>query len=160
MRHTVELDVPAHVTYERMYRVEEYPLFRHGVRLVTPVSEFTHRWELTDATFTAALVERRPDEALRWHSVDGPPCGELVLVRPLSPRRSVLTIESSGPPALLAQLAVDLSEFKRHVERDHPAAGHHVNERPLAACRNRSNWREGLLRGRTSTGAWSQRRSA
>jgi uncharacterized membrane protein len=152
VRRTVELDVPAHVAYERMCRVEEYPLFRAGVRLVTALSETRYRWELAGTAFTARLDERQPDALLRWRSIDGPACAERIDVEALSPRRSRLVVESSGPPEVLADLAADLARFKEIVERDQPSGGHYVNERPAAGFLHRSNWRDGLLRGRTSTG--------
>jgi hypothetical protein len=152
LRGTVELDVPAHVAYERMCRMEEYPLFRHRVRQVTAVSDTLHRWELAETAFTAHLDERCAEGMLRWHSVEGPQCAERVEVRPITPRRSQLTVESSGPPDLVAQLAADLAEFKRHVERDHPPVGHFVNERPAASFRHRSNCRDDRMHGATSDG--------
>jgi uncharacterized membrane protein len=142
----VELDVPAHITYERICRTDEYPLFRRGVRAVVPLSATRYRWELAGASFTATIDECRPDELLRWRSVEGPACGETVTIEPLSPRRSRLTVDVTAPRALLAGLVADLAEFKRRVEHDHPPVGHHVNERPAAACRHQSNWREDLIR--------------
>lgn len=153
--------MPAHIAYERMCRVEEYPLYRAGVSRVTTLSDTSHRWELAGgacavagAGLTVQVDERRPDALLRWHSVDGPACAETVTIRSLSPRRSRLTVEVSGPVALLEHLVTDLIEFKRRVEQDHPATGHHVNERPVASFRHRSNWHDGRLRGRTRTGPW------
>jgi uncharacterized membrane protein len=157
MRRTVEVDVPAHVAYERICRTDEYPLYRTGVREVTALSETAHRWELdadrmTARVLTTTVTERRPDELLRWRSVEGPTCGETVVVKPLSPRRSRVTIDASGPPSLLAGLVADLNEFKRRIEHDHPGTGHHVNERPATPCRHRSNWRDDRFRGPTTTG--------
>jgi hypothetical protein len=152
VRRTVDLEVPAHVAYERMCRIEDYPLFRAGVRQVTAVAETTHRWILDGTAFTASLDERRPDELIRWHSVEGPACAEQIIVIPLSPRRSRLVVETTGPAELLARLAPDLGAFQHDVQRDHPGSGHYVNERPAHSFRHRSNWRDTLLRGRSSTG--------
>ena len=157
VRRTVEIAVPAHVAYERMCRIEEYPLFRHQVREVSALSEDVHRWELAGASFTAQLDERQPDRLLRWHSVDGPECEEVVAIRPLSPQRCLVTVELNGPATLIDGLAADLPEFKRRVERDHPPLGHFVNERPPTFNRHRSNWRDQRMIGRTSNGergAW------
>jgi hypothetical protein len=152
VRRTVDLEVPAHVAYERMCRIEDYPTFRGGVRQVTAVAETTHRWILDGCAFTARLDERRPDELIRWQSVEGPACAERIIVIPLSPRRCRLVVETTGPAELLARLAPDLGAFQHDVERDHPVAGHYVNERPAHSFRHRSNWRDALLRGRSSTG--------
>lgn len=151
-RRSIDVNVPAHVTFERICRVEEYPRFRAGVRAVHALSETRHRWELAVHAFTARLDERRPDALLSWHSIDGAACGETLSVRPLSPRRSRLTVETTGPRHLIGQIAADLVAFKRLVERDHPPVGHHVNERAFTPARNRPNWRESRLNGRTSTG--------
>lgn len=123
-RGSVDLAVPAHVAYERLCR---------------------HRWELGRGAFTAEVDERRPDELLRWHAVDGPVYQETLLVQPLSARRSRVTATATGEPALVAGVVADLSEFKRRVEGEPPA--HHVNERPATDCRHRSNWRDSLLSG-------------
>jgi hypothetical protein len=152
VRRTVDLDVPAHVAYERMCRIEEYPTFRAGVRKVTALSETIHRWELTGTVFTARLDERSPDTLLRWHSVEGPSCAERVVVEVLAPRRCRVVVESSGPPDLLADLTVDLAWFRRQVERDHPFLGHHLNERLTSGFLHRSNWRDGLLHGPPGAG--------
>jgi len=145
VRGSVEVEVPAHVAYERLCRIEEYPRYRAAVRRVTAVSETAHRWELAGGAFTAQLDERRPDEVLRWHAVDGPACREAITVQPLSPRRSLVTIAVSGAPEVLAEIAPDLRAFKCWVERDPAPAGHFTNERPAAPCRHRSNWRDSLV---------------
>jgi hypothetical protein len=149
---TVEIAVPAHVAYERMCRIEEYPLFRHQVREVLALSDDTLRWDLPGASFTAQLDMREPDRLLRWHSVDGPDCTETVTIKPLSPQRCLVTAELNGPATIVDGLAADLPEFKRRVEHDHPPLGHFVNERPPTLNRHRSNWREQRMIGRTSTG--------
>ena len=134
-RGSVELAVPAHVAYERLCR---------------------HRWELGGAAFTAEGDERRPDELLRWHAVDGPVYHETLLVQPLSPHRSRVTATATGEPALVATVVADLSEFKRRVEGEPPA--HHANERPATDCRHRPNWRDSLVAAPTPGGQvpWSR----
>jgi hypothetical protein len=152
VRRTVVVEVPAHVAYERMCRIEDYPLFRHQVREVSALSEDVHRWELAGTTFTVQMDERQPDRLLRWHSTDGPPCDEVVAVKELTPRRCQVTIELNGPATLVDGLAFDLPEFKRQLEQDHPQVGHFVNERPSGDWRHRSNWRDQRMIGRTSAG--------
>jgi uncharacterized membrane protein len=152
VRRTVVVEVPAHVAYERMCRIEEYPTFRHQVREVSALSEDIHRWNLTGTSFTVQLDERQPDRLLRWHSVDGPPCEEIVAIRELTPRRCQVTVELNGPATLVDGLAADLPEFKRRLEQDHPQVGHYVNERPVGDGQHRSNWRERRMIGRSSTG--------
>jgi uncharacterized membrane protein len=153
VRRTVVVEVPAHVAFERMCRIEEYPLFRHQVREVSALTEDLHRWDLAGTSFTVQLDERQPDRLLRWHSIDGPPCEELVAVKELTPRRCQVTVELTGPAWLVDGLAADLPEFKRLVEQNHPRVGHFVNERPVTDGQHRSNWRERRMIGRTSTGA-------
>jgi hypothetical protein len=158
VRRTVEIAVPAHIAYERMCRIEEYPLFRHQVREVSALSDDTLRWELPGESFTARLDAREQDRLLQWHSVDGPECTETVTIKPLSPQRCLVTAELSGPATIVDGLAADLPEFKRRVEHDHPPVGHFVNERPPTFNRHRSNWREQRMIGRTSTGERGTRR--
>jgi hypothetical protein len=148
MYRSVELEVSARVAYQRICRIDEYHLYRAGVREVTALSDTAHRWRLDGASLTTRVAEQRPDRLLRWLSIEGPTCGETVTVEPLSPHRSRLSIEASGPPALLEHLVADLTEFKRRVERDHHAVptGHFVNERPVVAGSHHSNWRDDLLR--------------
>jgi uncharacterized membrane protein len=157
VRRTVEVAVPAHVAYERMCRIEEYPLFRHQVREVSAVAEDTHYWDIAGTGFTAHLDIKEPDRLLQWHSVDGPACTETVAIEPLSPQRCLVTVELNGPATLIDGLAADLPEFKRRVEMDHPPVGHYVNERPATLNRHRSNWRDQRMIGRTSTGDRSTR---
>ena len=152
VRRTVEIAVPAHIAYERICRIEEYPLFRHQVREVSAVTEDTHYWDIDGTGFTARLDVRQPDRLLQWHSVDGPFCTETVAIEPLSPQRCLVTVELNGPATLIDGLAADLPEFKRQVEHDYPPAGHHVNELPPTLNRRRSNWRDQRMIGRTSTG--------
>jgi hypothetical protein len=154
-RRSVELQVPAHVAYERLCRTDEYGEFRAGVRDVRPLAENAYLWELADIRFTARVVEQLPDRLLRWQSVHGPAWAETIAITPLSPQRSRVTIDTSGPPAMLAQVTADLSEFKRRLERDHPQVGHFVNERPTMAYRHRSNWRDDLCDGATADGPGS-----
>jgi hypothetical protein len=153
VRRTVVVEVPAHVAYERMCRIEEYPLFRHQVREVSALTEDVHRWDIAGSSFTVQLDERQPDRLLRWHSLDGPRCEEVVAVKELTPRRCQVTVELTGPATLVDGLAADLPEFKRLVEHDHPRVGHFVNERPVTDGQHRSNWRDRRMIGRTSTGA-------
>lgn len=152
VRRTVVVEVPAHVAYERMCRIEEYPFFRHQVREVSALSEDVHRWELAGTSFTVQMDERQPDRLLRWHSTDGPVCDEVVAIKELTPRRCQVTVELNGPATLVDGLAVDLPEFKRRLEQDHPQVGHFVNERPSGDWRHRSNWRDQRMIGRTSAG--------
>lgn len=158
VRRTVEIAVPAHIAYERICRVEEYPLFRHQVRAVSALADDTLRWELPGVSFTAVFDVREQDRVVRWHTVDGPDCTETVTIHPLSPQRCLVTVDLSGPATIVDGLAADLPEFKRRVEQDHPPVGHFVNERPPTFARHRSNWREQRMIGRTSTGERGARR--
>jgi hypothetical protein len=152
VRMSVELDVPTHVAFERICRMEEHPGYRTGVLRVTARSETEYRWELAEAVFTARIRRREPDHLLHWQTVTGPVCEEIVTVQPLSPLRSRITVEATGPGDLMPLLALDVIAFKRAVERDHPYSGHYANELPATSFRHRSNWRDGLLYGRTGGG--------
>jgi hypothetical protein len=153
VRRTAVVEVPAHVAFERMCRIEEYPYYRHQVREVSALSEDVHRWDIAGASFTVQLDERQPDRLLRWHSIDGPPCDEVVAIKELTPRRCQVTVELNGPATLVDGLAVDLPEFKRLLEQAHPQVGHFVNERPAVDGHHRSNWRDRRMIGRTNAGA-------
>jgi hypothetical protein len=152
VRMSVELDVPDRVAFERICRVEDYPRYRTGVLRVQTRSETEHRWELAEAVFTARIRRREPDHLLHWQAVTGPTCEEIITVEPLSALRSRFVVEATGPGDLMSQLALDVIEFKRAVERDHPCGGHYANELPTGSFRHRSNWRDGLLYGRTGAG--------
>lgn len=150
IRRSIELAVPAAVAYERFARLDEHPQLRAGVRRVQALTETMYRWDLSSAEVTTALIERRPDELLRWRSVDGTGCAETALVEPVSPRRCRLTVTLTGPPGPLADLTPDLARFKRMVEQNLPTRGHHVNEIPHRSVPHPSNWSDGRLFGRTT----------
>jgi len=152
VRMSVDLDVPTHVAFERICRIEEYPEYRTGVLRVTARSETESRWELAEAVFTVRIRRQEPDRLLHWQAVTGPVCEEIVTVQPLSAQRSRISVEATGPGDLMSQLALDVIEFKRAVERDHPHSGHHANELRAESYRHRSNWRDGLLYGRSGGG--------
>ncbi|GIJ52237.1 hypothetical protein Val02_91230 [Virgisporangium aliadipatigenens] len=152
VRMSVELDVPDRVAFERICRIEDHPQYRTGVLRVQTRSETEFRGELAESVFTARIRRREPDHLLHWQTVTGPTYEEIVTVEPVSTLRSRIIVEATGPGDLMSQLALDVIEFKRAVERDHPHGGHHANELPPASFRHRSNWRDGLLYGRTGAG--------
>src|SRR5688572_23604035 len=103
VRRSAELDVPARVAFERICRVEDYPLVRDGVLRVSARSATEHRWELDETVFTARVRECRPDHLLRWQAVTGPVCEEILSVRALSPLRCLVCVTAVGPGELMAR---------------------------------------------------------
>jgi ribosome-associated toxin RatA of RatAB toxin-antitoxin module len=138
VRESVDVDVSAHVAYERLCHFEEYPRFMAGVREVTKISEDLSHWVMdldgNPAEFDARITGQRTDEMLSWQAIDadGPHLSETVTLQSLSDDRtriiaeleleaqSLMPSEAYGQASLDRRLKADLDGFKRYIERDAP----------------------------------------
>lgn len=100
VRESIDVAVPVRVAYQLLCRFEGYPQFMTAVRRVTQLSRTRARWVIeldgTEAEFDTAITERRPDEALAWHAVDGPRLAEKVTFERLTDTTTRITAERDG----------------------------------------------------------------
>jgi hypothetical protein len=133
VRQSIDIGVPAHLAYEQLCHLENYPQFMTGFTDARPLSPDTAHLVLhvgnSHAEFDARIVDMRPDELISWKSMDGPEVCETMRLKPLSATRTRVTAqldidaaqlmpsESQAKEMLSRQLKADLSSFKQYVEQ-------------------------------------------
>jgi uncharacterized membrane protein len=133
VRQSIDVAVPAHLAYEQLCHLENYPQFMTGITDARPLSPDAAHLVLhvgnSQAEFDARIIDLRPDELVSWKSVAGPEVCETMRLQALSATRTRVTAqldidaaqlmpsESHAQEMLSRQLKADLSSFKRYVEQ-------------------------------------------
>jgi hypothetical protein len=133
VRQSIDVAVPAHLAYEQLCHLENYPQFMKGFTDARPLSPDAAHLVLhvgnSHAEFDARIIDLRPDELVSWKSTDGPEVCETMRLKALSANRTRITAqldidaaqlmpsESHAKEMLTRQLKADLSSFKQYVEQ-------------------------------------------
>jgi uncharacterized membrane protein len=133
VRQSIDVAVPAHLAYEQLCHLENYPQFMRGFTDARPLSPESAHLVLhvgnSQAEFDARIIDLRPDELVSWKSVAGPEICETMQLEALSPTRTrviaqldidaaqLMPSESHAQEMLSRQLKADLSSFKQYVEQ-------------------------------------------
>jgi uncharacterized membrane protein len=75
VRESIEVNVPISTAYNQWTQFEEFPQFMQGVERVRQLDDKTLEWHASiagnDETWTAEIVEQKPDECVMWRSTSG-----------------------------------------------------------------------------------------
>jgi len=133
VRQSIDVAVPAHLAYEQLCHLENYPQFMKGFTDARPLSPDAAHLVLhvgdAQTEFDARIIDLRPDELVSWKSIAGPEVCETMQLKALSATRTRVTAqldietaqfmpsEAHAKEMLTRQLKADLSSFKQYVEQ-------------------------------------------
>lgn len=110
-RHTIEIDRPAHAIFERWKDFESYPEFMSGVEEVRRLNDATIHWVM-DITgekheFDAIITRLDEDQCLSWTATDASREHAEVLLTPVDPDHTQLTLTVEYEPDGIKQRSSD-----------------------------------------------------
>ena len=75
IQQSIEVNVPVSTAYNQWTQFEEFPQFMEGVESVRQIDDKTLEWHASvagnDETWTAEIVQQKPDECVMWRSTSG-----------------------------------------------------------------------------------------
>ena len=75
IKDSIEVNVPISTAYNQWTQFEDFPKFMEGVESVRQIDDKTLEWHASvagnDETWTAEIVEQKPDECVMWRSTSG-----------------------------------------------------------------------------------------
>jgi uncharacterized membrane protein len=105
--HTIVVDRPVSVVYDEWSQFENYPEFMDNVENVKQLDATTTHWKVRvggiEREYDATVIERRPDEVIEWHTVDGPDQGGMVAFAPIDDSRTRITLTMVFQPVGLTE---------------------------------------------------------
>lgn len=123
IRESIEVNVPITTAYNQWTQFEEFPRFMEGVQSVRQIDDRTLEWHASiggnDETWTAEIVEQKPDECVMWRSTSGVrQTGDVDFER-LDENRTRVTLSMDWEPASAVQSVGDALRFDdRRVKGD------------------------------------------
>jgi len=119
----IEIDVPVRVTYDQWTQFESFPNFMEGVEQVKQIDDKTLEWSAEIAgkhkTWRAEILEQRPDELIRWRSIEGARNDGVVRFDKLGGNRTRVTLELDvEPDGPLETAGAALGIVERRVKGD------------------------------------------
>jgi uncharacterized membrane protein len=120
---SVDVDVPVETAYNQWTQFEIFPRFMDGVlRVDRPQATLTHwvtRFGGVTREFDAEIVEQRPDERVRWRTLDKPRHSGMVTFGSLCDDRVRVTLRVDFEPYGMVEWAGDaLGVVSRRVQDD------------------------------------------
>jgi uncharacterized membrane protein len=119
----LEIDVPVRVAYDQWTQFESFPNFMAGVEQVKQIDDKTLEWSAEIAgrhtTWRAEILEQRPDELVRWRSIEGARNDGVVRFDKLGGNRTRVTLELDvEPDGPLETAGAALGIVERRVKGD------------------------------------------
>jgi uncharacterized membrane protein len=119
----IEIDVPVRVAYDQWTQFESFPKFMEGVEQVKQIDDKTLEWSAEIAgkhkTWRAEILEQRPDELIRWRSIEGARNDGVVRFDKLGGNRTRVTLELDvEPDGPLETAGAALGIVERRVKGD------------------------------------------
>ena len=129
---TIEVDVPVRTAYNQFTQFEDFPKFMHGVEEVRQLDDTHLQWRARVAgkleMWQSEITFQVPDKRIAWRSTSGPQNSGVVTFKPVSEKRTQITLRMSyRPPGLLekvgdalgavkVELSGNLQNFKQFIE--------------------------------------------
>jgi uncharacterized membrane protein len=133
---SVEIQVPAHIAYNRLTQFEDYPRFMSEVESAQQIDDTHVRWTTKigehSRNWNSEIVEQQPDRFIAWRNVDGPVSTGRVDVEALGSdsSRVTFTLESDaalpaseGENAMARQVEDNLQRLKQLMESQNGKTG-------------------------------------
>jgi uncharacterized membrane protein len=125
----VDVGVPLAVAYGQWTQFEDHPLFMQDVEEVRQIDATHLRWRTSyggvERTWTAEIIEQRPDERIAWRGVTDIPNSGAVTFHRLDARTTRVTVTAEvtfeaqpelSQDGVRQRLKGDLERFKRLLE--------------------------------------------
>ncbi len=126
IQESIEVNVPITTAYNQWTQFEEFPQFMEGVESVRQIDDKTLEWHASvggnDETWTAEIVEQKPDECVMWRSTSGAPQTGDVDFERVDENRTRVTLTMEWEPDSAVQsigdaLGLDDRRVKGDLER-------------------------------------------
>ena len=136
---SIEVNVPVHTAYNQWTQFEEFPRFMEGVKQVTQLGDRHLHWKAEIAgmekEWDVEITEQMPDQRIAWTSRDGVVNDGIVMLQPLSDKRTKISLHMAYLPDggvenvddelddLSLRAKGDLERFKAFIEKHSPETG-------------------------------------
>jgi uncharacterized membrane protein len=119
---SIEVDVPVSAAFREWTRFEELPRFMHGVVAVQQLDDRHLSWRAQvfgmERVWELEITEIAPERTIAWSSCAGPKNQGAIVLEPLSPFGTRVTMEVRYDPSGLVEEVTDfLGVLDRWVER-------------------------------------------
>lgn len=119
---SIEVDIPVSTAFEEWTRFEELPRFMRGVVAVKQRDDRHLHWRAqmfgVERAWELEITEIAPEQRISWSSCSGPKNHGTVLLEPLLPFGTRITMEIHyDPDGFLEEVTDYLGVFSRWVER-------------------------------------------
>jgi uncharacterized membrane protein len=136
---SIEVNVPVHTAYNQWTQFEEFPRFMEGVKQVTQLGDRHLHWKAEIAgkekEWDVEITEQMPDQRIAWTSRGGVVNDGIVMLQPLSDKRTKISLHMAYLPEgvvenvddelddLSLRAKGDLERFKAFIEKHSPETG-------------------------------------
>ena len=136
---SIEVNVPVRAAYNQWTQFEEFPQFMTGVKEVRQLDDRHLHWKAEiggqEKEWDAEIVEQMPDQRIAWTSRGGVVNDGIVMLQPLSDKRTKISLHMAYLPDggvenvddelddLSLRAKGDLERFKAFIEKHSPETG-------------------------------------
>jgi uncharacterized membrane protein len=129
---TIEVERPVGAVYEQWTQFQDFPKFMEGIKEVRPVDDVHLHWKAEIGgrvkRWDAEIVERVPDQRIRWRSTSGAENLGAVTFISITPAKTRVILYLAYEPKgifenlgdnlglVSAKVTGDLNRFKKYIE--------------------------------------------